>query len=225
MFVTSVALHDESKDMKRAGINDEAPYWTMLLLSPSGLISETEIKSHENSISRHVKLSAEVAFIIIALKEVVKRWTDLDTYISGLLAEDFIDSENFIELLFDDESFSRSKLYFWLISCLNEFDASIGDNIKQWELFRLARLNPYLPSDAKLQRDGSGKPPASSSDQTGHTMGPEIMAEIEVLDKQAEDLRESLENLRSGFQNKLGTVGILRSGVSCVPSSLLFFIF
>jgi hypothetical protein len=54
--------------------------------------------------------------------------------------------KDYVKLLFDDEIFSWSRLYFWVIGCLNEFDISIGDNIKQWKLFQQACVSPRLES-------------------------------------------------------------------------------
>ncbi|KAI2636672.1 hypothetical protein GGS21DRAFT_489429 [Xylaria nigripes] len=52
-------------------------------------------------------------------------------------------------LLFDDENFSISRLYFRVIDCLNELIISIADNIKQRELYRQARL--LDPSTSRSQ--------------------------------------------------------------------------
>jgi hypothetical protein len=89
---------------------------------------------------KKTRYTAEFASVVYALKVVEKRWRSLNEYIGGLLTEDFMDPTAFTKLLFDDEDFSRSKLYFWATGCLNEFEASIEDNILQWKLFRMARM-------------------------------------------------------------------------------------
>lgn len=214
MLATGEDLNKAPESEQRPNSGDVARYWTMLLLSPSGFFAEPletpagPGKEWEKVGRQPDKLSAEVACIVYALEKVVKRWTELNEYISGLLTENFMDPQDYDNLLFDDETFSRSRLYFWIIGCLNEFDVSIADNIKQWELFRLACVTPFIPSDANSSGDRSQKAPAFQSGQSD---------EIKALDKEAEDLRETLENLRSEFQNKLKTVDSLRNGVSCVP--------
>lgn len=40
-----------------------------------------------------------------------------------------MDPDAYVTLLFDDDRFSRSRLYFWIIGCLNEFLISIEDNM------------------------------------------------------------------------------------------------
>lgn len=230
MLATAKALTKVLESEKRSHADDLAPYWTMLVLSPSGFFEkppepkpepttdvwekaitlETDWKTIR---SQPIKIAAEVACIVYALKEVVKRWTNLNEYISKLLMEDVMDPEVYVQLLFDDETFSRSRLYFWVIGCLNEFEVSITDNIKQWELYRLARVIPALASNnANLSVDNSQVLPLSSGSQLDQNI--DSANGLVSLDKEAEELRESLEYMRGEFRNKLRTVEILRSGVS-----------
>lgn len=229
MLATAKALTNVPESEKRSHADDWAPYWTILVLSPSGFFekpreSKTEPATDvwEKAItletdwktirSQPNKIAAEVACIVYALKEVVKRWTNLNEYVSKLLMEDVMDPEVYVQLLFDDEKFSRSRLYFWVIGCLNEFDVSIADNIKQWELYRLARVIPVLiANNANLSADNSQVPLSASSRSD---LKIDSATELVSLDREAEELRESLEYMRGEFRNKLRTVEILRSGVS-----------
>jgi len=65
------------------------------------------------------------------LEQVIDRWTALDEYLNQLLVEYFMDPKQYSKLLFDDENLTRSRKYFQAIGCLNEFDTSISDNMKQ----------------------------------------------------------------------------------------------
>lgn len=215
---------------KRSHADDLAPYWTMLVLSPSGFFEkpreprpDTTVDVWEKAIkldtdwktisSQPNKIAAEVACIVYALKEVVKRWTNLNEYVSKLLMEDVMDPEVYVQLLFDDETFSRSRLYFWVIGCLNEFDLSIADNIKQWELYRLARVIPALAADnANSSVNISQVLPLSSSSQSDQKV--DAANGLMSLDREAEELRETLEYMKGEFRNKLRAVEMLRSGVS-----------
>jgi hypothetical protein len=177
-------------------LGDISSHWTILLLSPSGFFpkpSEDSLKANW-SINQH----AELVYIVYALEGVVKRWQDLNEYITGLLTENFMDPIAYVDLLIDDETFSRSRRYFWITGCLNEFDTSIADNIKQWELFRQARITPLLGANL---RDVLSK------------MKTAELQQFEDLDKEASDLCETLENLRSQFKDKLMMVQGLRDGV------------
>lgn len=213
-------------------------YWTILLLSPSGFFPKLPQKDKKLDIywmatgKQQNKQTAELAYVVDALREVEKRWAALNQYIADLLSEDFMKPKVYAELLVDDKTFTRSKRYFWVIACLNEFDVSIGDNIKQWELFREARVIPFLDAkpktkpDAKLDTKPDAKPdtkPDTKPDAKPNTKpdtnpvaklgGPE---EFQALHKKADNLHEALQDLQSQFRFKLATVRTLRDGVSCI---------
>jgi hypothetical protein len=187
-------------------------YWTILLLSPSGFFPRLPREDEKLDIfwkatgKQQNKQIAELAYVVDALRVVEKRWRELNEYISKLLLENFMNPKAYIEgveLLISDETLTGSKRSFWIIGCLNEFDASIEDNIKQCELFRDARVIPFLP-DPKTYPDPN---PVTKLE----------LEQLQALDEEANNLREALKDLRSQFQNKLTTVQSLRDGVSCIP--------
>ncbi|THV54254.1 hypothetical protein BGAL_0031g00280 [Botrytis galanthina] len=141
--------------------------WTLLLLTPSNFFPSHEdidrypfsrssvLDMRDIAIQRHM-LIAELTSVLYAMRLVVKRWEELYQHIEGLLYEDFMDPATYVELLFDDENFSQSRLYFWVIGCVNEFQISIEDNVKQWTLFREARVESYLErNQVDVSRDDS----------------------------------------------------------------------
>lgn len=212
MLATGEDLKMVPESEQRSKSDDKARYWTMLLLSPSGFFEKPleipEWKKEWKKVgSLPNKLSAEVACIVYALKGVVNRWTELNEYISELLMENFMDPKVYDGLLLDDKTFSRSKRYFWVIGCLNEFVESISDNIKQWELFRQARVIPFLPA---LRDTNPGTNP-------GTILGEELQ-QFQDLYKEADNLFEALEDLRSQFRFKLTTVRTLRDGLASLSS-------
>jgi hypothetical protein len=198
--------------------------WTMLVLSPSDFFNlpleinlspemispgtpqkVTEIKRDKGwkrVMGQRSQQTAEFSIIIYALRKVEGRWRDLNEYIGDLLVEDFMDPEAYSKLLFDDETFSHSKLYFWAIGCLNELTVSIEDNIKQLRLFRKDRI-PQPPES-----------PAKSPAQ------PFLPQELRDLDEEAGKIEQSLEELKAQFKAKLVTIQALRDGVSGFPPGL-----
>lgn len=66
---------------------------------------------------------------------VVKRWSEIFDYFSLLIGhrDSLPDPDVHDSLLFDDDSFSRSRRYFWAINYLAELDISIDRNITQLE--------------------------------------------------------------------------------------------
>lgn len=147
-------------------------------------------------------LFAETTTIIAAIRKVEHRWRDLNEYIGSLLVEDFMDPKSYAMLLFDDETFSRSRLYFWIIGCLNEFDISIKDNIKQWKLFRQARI------DSELARLKAEFQETEDIEYFGE------IVDLQNLSTRGEEVRQELEDVQSQFRAKLATVQSLRDGVS-----------
>lgn len=114
----------------------ETAYWTILLLTPSDFFARPLYPSRDidwAEVGKHYYgRTAEIACIVSGLRQVVKHWIDLHEYIDRLLGEgDFMDPQHYARLLFDDNMDERSRRYFWIIGCLDEFDRSIEDNMKQ----------------------------------------------------------------------------------------------
>lgn len=179
--------------------------WTVLVLSSSNFFkqpAQNDVDTDWKSVlSEESLLNAQTVIIVDAISKVENRWRDLIEYIGGLLVEDFMDPKSYGMLLFDDETFSRSRLYFWVIGCLNEFDISIEDNIKQWKLFRQARIDPRLELLQDLLEGGD----IEVSNE---------LAKLENLRTRGEEVRQGLEDLQAQFRTKLVTVQTLRDGVS-----------
>ncbi|RDL38394.1 uncharacterized protein BP5553_02734 [Venustampulla echinocandica] len=92
-------------------------------------------------------------------------------------------------LLVDDETFSRSRKYFWTLSCLSEFDLCIGNTIHQWRASRAIWEN-VLPS----------------YDPIGW---PEALQQM----KQIETLVEKLVAYRERFKRHYERISALRDGL------------
>ena len=214
MFATSKDLKSAPESGRQQTLDCHC--WTILLLTPPDFFAKPPQDSREpdivwKEVGKHLhKPIAELTCIVHALRGVADRWTILYQYIGNLLSEDFMNPEAYVKLLFDDETFSQSRLYFWVIGCLNEFDISIEDNIKQWTLFREARVTPFLEKDLGDTSQNGDSSPAPDAEKI------ECQKQFRALDKEADDLRETLENWRLQFQNQQRTVLALRDGVSCV---------
>jgi hypothetical protein len=69
------------------------------------------------------------------VRMIMKRWLEIFDYFSLLIGhrDSLPDPDVHDSLLFDDDSFSRSRRYFWAINYLAELDISIAGNIAQLE--------------------------------------------------------------------------------------------
>ena len=103
-------------------------------------------------------------------------------------------------LLFDDGAFSRSRRYFWAIDCLSEFEASISDNITQWELYKQARVTPLFSS--------------------------KILPDLDLTQfRNAERQYHILQNQREYFRRKLASTKALRDAVGFFIFRVAFVVF
>jgi hypothetical protein len=112
-----------------------------------------------------------------------------DTYFAT--GKVFLDPKQHDYLLSDDESFSRSRKYFWALSCLKEFDLVLADTIHQWE--RSKKL---------WTKEWSESYPDEWSDVEASLEAVETLVEqIRVIKTKFSTLREEILALRDGLFN------------------------
>ncbi|OAA73364.1 hypothetical protein ISF_00265 [Cordyceps fumosorosea ARSEF 2679] len=192
-------------------------YWTMLILAPPKFIQHLaeildSIPGDIIATGQASGQTAQLSRVVYALRIIEKRWRELDEYIGDLLMEDFMDPVAYCQLLFDDSTFSRSRLYFWVLGCLNEFDPMIEDNITQWKLYREARVTPCL-------RSASAASSTSPSSEESSEGGPHQFDKAQdrawflELDQKGEQAKRDLEKVREGFEAKKKRVIALRDGL------------
>jgi hypothetical protein len=170
------------------------------------------LASSASILQHNTKIEAELSCIDYGLSRIIQSWMSLDQYLSQLQVEDFMHPNQYVNLLFDDQNSKRSRKYFWAIGCLNEFELTISDNIKQLDLYFAARIKPLLddknPADW-LDAVSLRKDPKLSSLESGITK----LAAFKELARKVKNQRESLVNLQNQFRNKLETDKSLRDGV------------
>ena len=93
--------------------------------------------------------------IEFTLRVVIERWEKIAEYFAWLVGhhKDILsDPDAHDSLLFDDDSFSRSRRYFWAINYLAELDISISGNIVELEKFaKKERFGPLRDQLIQLQ--------------------------------------------------------------------------
>ncbi|KAL8917223.1 MAG: hypothetical protein Q9208_008062 [Pyrenodesmia sp. 3 TL-2023] len=135
------------------------PHWTMLVLAPGGFFDEHNssfptaplpkgrAQALGHCLGRLTRAGAELNLIAQGLAKISERWVDFQSFFDYILddGDSLMQPADHDNLLFDDGSFSRSRRYFWAITCLSEFENAITDNITQWELYKAAL--PILDTD------------------------------------------------------------------------------
>ncbi|MCJ1470220.1 hypothetical protein MMC07_008865 [Pseudocyphellaria aurata] len=135
-------------------------HWTLLLLAPDYFFEENNTsfpmkalppgtaQSLGHCLGRLTQQGAEMNLISQGLERISERWAAFQPFFESILdgGDSLMQPAEHDNLLFDDGAFSRSRRYFWAIDCLSEFEASISDNIHQWELYKEARILPLISS-------------------------------------------------------------------------------
>ena len=108
--------------------------------------------------------SMQVALLILvscAVSIAAIEWEKMVAYFDTLLGYDFFDKaessllspETHDLLLFEDESFSRSRKYFWAIEALTTFIDRISEIIDAWRRYKKHEVTPYLKSTSWREYD------------------------------------------------------------------------
>lgn len=140
-----------------------------------------------------------VVLIEDALGAARRAWRGLHQYIEELLGTgtEIFDPELHDSLLSDDELFSGSRKYFWLINSLQTFDNILRQNTEAWTSYRDKFLLPL--SRALLN-------------EPGITWKKELDESIGICDRLAEDL----ERVQKLFRDQRERTLALREGVRCL---------
>ncbi|PQE18890.1 26S protease regulatory subunit like protein [Rutstroemia sp. NJR-2017a BVV2] len=180
------------------------PFYTVVLLTPETF----HVGDKSKCLFEVTAIESELWCIKSGLLNVVEKWTELSRYFAELLADDFLNLNEYVKLLFDDENFTRSRKYFWAIGCLTEFTNVLADNIKQWDLYYEARIQVLLELDNIEEKLAAASlyPPYAGE-------GEERLVNFKKSIRECQNHRETLVGLREDFQRKLDSANALRDGL------------
>jgi len=127
----------------------------------------------------------QICSVVVLVED---KWTEINRYVNDLLSEDatILQGDEFVQLLFENDSFSRSRKYFWILACLKDFENVIEHAENYWREFKESYLHPYKESISNIGRD------------------------VEEIDASI----ASLKRIRMGFGATREEVKMLRDGVS-----------
>lgn len=111
---------------------NEPDFWTSVYLCPNNFDLYDKIPS---LIADQNAQDVLLDMIEFTMHMVIERWRKVEKYFGWLIGhrDTLSDLEAHDSLLFDDDTFSRSRKYFWAINYLAELDISIAENIVQLE--------------------------------------------------------------------------------------------
>ena len=164
-------------------------YWTSIYLCPFKFDLYEKVPV---IISTQDAPSIAADMIEFSMRQIITRWSEIADYFAWLIGhrDALADPDTHDSLLFDDDSFSRSRRYFWAINYLAELDVSIEGNCTQLE-----QWIGMWPTYTKVQSK-------------------ELGAEVKTLPERLEQLRGLQGRLRGLRQEAFA----LRDGVSLSSS-------
>ena len=142
-------------------------------------------------------LRAQLTYYVAeALAIVVTRWREVLQAVEKLVdsGEVLRQSDHLQDILFDDDTFSTSKRYFWAINLIHEAVRLLDDSIQQWIHHR------------RWKKDLKG-----GREYYWYEKSQEVLASAE---RQGEEACEELRLLRQEFQERLERITVMRDGVS-----------
>ncbi|TGO39162.1 hypothetical protein BHYA_0059g00260 [Botrytis hyacinthi] len=169
--------------------------WTLLELKPMTFNKTISSVMHSDGAPQNA-LSTFFDYAIIAVSHMIQKWEQILEHFDNLITKKiaFLDPLKHDNFLVNDETFSRSKRYFWAISTLKELDAVISENIQQVSKLINQREPTKIEGDEGRFLEGSRK----------HMRG--RLGQLEEIAKRLRDKRQEALDLRNGLFNASGVM-------------------
>lgn len=148
--IDAVAAYPRHGDHPTPRVLDR--YWTILFMEPVSWYDDLENILREAVTEESSMQIACLVLVSYALQIATKEWQKMALYFDTLLdsnstsLEDstLLNPEKHDRLLFEDEGFSRSRKYFWVIDALTKFIEEIEEAEEAWERYRAHEVDPFL---------------------------------------------------------------------------------
>lgn len=115
----------------------DCEFWTLVIMAPAFFYHRDE---RDNSRKELIAPLADILPTLSAtlselMPRVLEHWTGISKYIEQFIAgqDTFLDEHEHDQLLFDDDNFTRSRQYFWVITSIGEFIPIIDETISHYE--------------------------------------------------------------------------------------------
>lgn len=139
-------------------------------------------------------------FISKSLEQALTGWRTLNVYLDKLLGtgDEIFDIEAHDNLIFDDDLYTRSRRYFWVINCINALEKDLGRNIQTWITYRDRALMPFGQEVRKEIRIRKAESRFNKELGIAIHKCNEIQAELEKVKEQFNEQRIKALALRDG---------------------------
>jgi hypothetical protein len=178
----------------------------MLELAPLNFFPRNTKPDFINLMRWEDGLHGVVSYSLQVLDDVLMGYGRIVSYFKDIIIEKdvFLDAAAHDALLFDNESFSRSKRYFWAITTLKEINHAVMGNIQEIE--NLLALKTPRESIALF------------FDDRKHLV-PEMEPQLNMEQVQLKEAQERLRLISATLRRMPDEVTELRNGASIVPKT------
>ncbi|KAF5979814.1 hypothetical protein FCOIX_5114 [Fusarium coicis] len=194
-------------------------FWTVLIMKPSAAdydpydVHKVPRRTYPPQNDGRQYRSEDVILDAIRtnLQKAANAWSRMQIALDAIVDHDplFLDPVQHDNLLFDDDTFSRSRQYFWIVSCLESFLVLIDDAIEEWRRFRADWPHMIMEIDP-AEESRTGETPEAL---TRRVLG-EIEAQVDrlrIISARFEASRDKTKALREGL---FSASGVIESRVS-----------
>lgn len=190
---------DEILNPRLFNLSAHSPYWTMVFVGPSKSYGGPSYTANQSQHS--FPLEAMIIEICSIVERVGSCWMEINKHINDLLSEDatFLQGDEFVQLLFEDDSFSRSQKYFSILACLKDFENVIEQAKNYWRDFKERYVDPWK---------------AIENTEVVWSSAWWRLQDVEKTDERI----VSMKRIRMGFGATREEVKMLRDGVSSLLS-------
>jgi hypothetical protein len=183
-------------------------FWTVLIMKPSAAdydpydVHKVPRRTYPPQNDGRQYRSEDVILDAIRtnLQKAANAWSRMQIALDAIVDHDplFLDPAQHDNLLFDDDTFSRSRQYFWIVSCLESFLILIDDAIEEWRRFRVDWPHMIMEIDP-AEESRTGETPEAL---TRRVLG-EIEAQVDrlrIISARFEASRDKTKALREGVR-------------------------
>lgn len=181
----------DGADIERQGSILKARFFTCVFLGPPGW-RESSYNPAKNAIG-YMLHEIQAAARLIAIG-----WEAIMNHFKELLDQEatFLESDQFVKLLFEDDTYSRSRRYFWILGSLQDIETTMKDSVTHWLDFKKLVIDPFQGEEwAKYLPDAEEFSPIASL-----AWIEEYFASIDLMRNRLKPLREQVTLLRDGVR-------------------------
>ncbi|KAK4104230.1 hypothetical protein N658DRAFT_466275 [Parathielavia hyrcaniae] len=189
-----------ARPMDREAPTTDPIHWTIVcLIPPEPWLSPRD--DYKTCDAPNLRAQA-ASYVAKALSEVAWSWRKVLLRVDRLVGrsdEVLRHQDHLQDILFDDDAFSTSKRYFWVISFIHEAVKLLDNATQQWAHYQKRSIEPYRTGFNETGREAHWYK--------------ESQRVLRTAEKTGEEACEDLKLLRQEFSEILDRVTVLRDGL------------